>query len=594
MRAPMTFNRRREWRPVASLGESLVRALPLVVFLAVASLADAAAAPAARRVIEGKARFAPPEAEAFPEMRAIWDAPATGASDSGVDHDATVFKTAERNGRKAAEAFFRARRYLHGWLAVADPVSGLIPRNLFQSSDFWNAPDSAADNYPFMVLAALLTDPPLMQRKMEPMLQAETRLTSRVGRLPDDYSFSKRGFAREKVAMERLIFGASEYAKDGLMPLTEWMGPSPWRDRMIGLVEDIWAHPEWPTPFGRIPSESPEVNGNLLQLLSRIRWLTGDDRFLDWGIRLGDYYLLGDHHPTRDFRELKLRDHGCEVVGGLSELYLAVHHLRPEKKAAYRKAMHEMLDGILARGRNEDGLLYDSFQPKTGDHSSRLADTWGYTYNAFLTVYLLDGDARYREAVRRVLASLPRYADFDWESGSADGIADAVEGALNLYNREPVAEVVDWIDHEMRNLWAKQYADGVIEGWHGDGNFTRTTLMYALWKTQGVTVDSWRSDLQVGATREGGQLHLSVSTGQAWTGRLRFDRPRHREYLQLPIDYPRINQFPEWFVAERGRSYVVRDRVRDTKTHLRGERLWEGIELRLPAGGVARLTVTPE
>ena len=28
---------------------------------------------------------------------------------------------------------------------------------------------------------------------------------------------------------------------------------------------------------------------------------------------------------------------------------------------------------------------------------------------------------------------------------------------------------------------------GVIEGWHGDGNFARTTIMYCLWKTQGVT-----------------------------------------------------------------------------------------------------------
>lgn len=120
--------------------------------------------------------------------------------------------------------------------------------------------------------------------------------------------------------MNRLIFGASEYAEDGLMPLTEWMGQSSWRDRMIGLVEDTWAHAEIPTPFGGIPSESPEVNGELLQLLARIRWMTGQGKFLDLAIRLGDYYLLGKNHPTRDFVKLKLRDHGCEVLGGLSEL----------------------------------------------------------------------------------------------------------------------------------------------------------------------------------------------------------------------------------------------------------------------------------
>lgn len=34
--------------------------------------------------------------------------------------------------------------------------------------------------------------------------------------------------------------------------------------------------------------------------------MTGEKKYLDYAIRLGDYYLLGNHHPTRNFNRLKL------------------------------------------------------------------------------------------------------------------------------------------------------------------------------------------------------------------------------------------------------------------------------------------------
>jgi len=57
------------------------------------------------------------------------------------------------------------------------------------------------------------------------MLRTETKLTSRLDRLPDDYSFSKRDWRREKMDLNEVIFDGSEYVKDGLLPITEWMGP---------------------------------------------------------------------------------------------------------------------------------------------------------------------------------------------------------------------------------------------------------------------------------------------------------------------------------------------------------------------------------
>jgi len=537
-------------------------------------------------------RFLPPAKESFPGMRGQWDARRVSSrphADSTVE---AAFVAAEANARLAAEGFFRARRYVDGWLAHADPRTGLIPRGLTRSTDVWNAPDAAADNYPFMVLTAAMTDRELFAGRMLEMLRTETRLTSRVGRLPDDYSFSRQGFVQPAPAIGRLIFGASEYAKDGLLPVLEWLGASPWNERMIGLVEDIWAHAPIETPVGRIPSSSFEVNGELLQLLARLHWMTGREDFLDWAVRLGDYYLLGDHHPTRDSAEIRLRDHGCEIVGGLSELYFAVHHRRPEKKRAYKEPLYEMFDTILRLGRNADGLMYNRFNPQTGEPTDQqLADTWGYNLNGFYTVYLVDGHEPYREAVLQALSSIPRYPDYDWERGSADGDADVIEGALNLFNREPAGPAMAWADRQIRIMWSKQHADGVIEGWHGDGNFARTTLMYALWKTQGLRAEPWRPDVRVGAVRVGDRLHVSVAADSAWSGRIRFDRPRHREHLQLPLDYPRINQFPEWYVVAAADKYQILDHASGRTERRDGTELREGVALELASGRETRWTI---
>ena len=73
----------------------------------------------------------------------------------------------------AAEGLSRCRRYVDGWLRHADPASGLIPRNLDRDRDIWNAMDSAAANYPFMVLTAALTDRPLFEGRMLDMLRTE-------------------------------------------------------------------------------------------------------------------------------------------------------------------------------------------------------------------------------------------------------------------------------------------------------------------------------------------------------------------------------------------------------------------------------------
>ncbi len=511
------------------------------------------------------------------------------------DEARLVFVMAEQNGKLANEGFNRCLKFVYGWLELADPSTGLIPRNILDnpSRDIWNAKDCAADNYPFMVLTSALLDRELFNGKMLEMLRTETRLTSRVGTLPDTYSFSKKGFRKKNIILSDIIFGSAEYVKDGLIPLTEWLGPSQWSDRMISITDDIWKHAALKTPFGSIISDDPEVNGDMLQALSRIYWITGDKKYLEEAIRLGDYYLLGTNHPTRNFKVLRLRDHGCEIISGLCELYATVSYADPDKKLAYKAPLYEMLDRILAIGRNKEGLFYNSVNPVKGiPVDGAIADNFGYTLNGFYTVYLLDSVQNYREAVLKALSVLnDKYRNFPWEGSSADGYADAIEGALNLCARETVTSAEHWINSEIKVMWKKQQQSGIIEGWHGDGNFARTSIMYCLWKTQGTYVVPWRSDIEIGAVSQDSLLYITIFSGEEWEGRLMFDRQRHSEFMHLPMDWPRINQFPEYFTVEKKKTYEIR-RENDPKPQIfSGEELLEGYPVRVGKGACLRLIV---
>jgi len=148
-------------------------------------------------------------------------------------------------------------------------------------------------------------------------------------------------------------------------------------------------------------------------------------------------------------------------------------------------------------------------------------------------------------------------------------------------------------------MFRRQRADGVIEGWHGDGNSARTWLLYALWKTQGLTARPWRADLRFGAVRHRvlpgrghrDELLIHLAADEPWDGRLVFDVPRHRVYLKLPIDYPRLNQFPEWFTVEAGKRYTVRNLPGDSDGEYTGRQLREGVPVALKPGSAVRLVV---
>ncbi len=515
------------------------------------------------------------------------------------------------NAVRANEAFSRCERYLAAWRAKIDDRSGLLPQSLSPDGNIWTPENSAADNFPFMVISARFTGAPFEAENLfRQAMLGEKLLAIQSNRLPTAYDLG----TGEKVEREvdRLIFGASEYAKDGLVPMLEILGPGPWSLRMQELVEDIFALAPVETPYGLLPSNDAEVNGEMLQILCRLYWMTGKEEYLEWARRIGDAYcyeVIVKHHGlpahywdfaahTGDGR-FKARDHGCEIVSGLSLLFAVERELGSRRADSYYHAIKLMLDRIqYLAADSSSGLLYNEVNAVTGEITGSrpgFSDCWGYNYYAYYTFYLATGENKYLDCVRRVLENINRYKNYRWEprsdgSQSQDGYADAIEGALGLLSHLSVPGAFEWVESEIRRLFEFQRDDGILEGWWGDGNFSRTALMYAFYKTQGAYCTPWRKDLYLAAEKTADGLEVYLRAEKPWTGKLRFDPARHRLFLGMPRDYPRINAFPEWFTVEPLEVYVV-ERKDKQPERLIGDKLIDGLPLSLDAGSSVRFTV---
>jgi len=385
--------------------------------------------------------------------------------------------------------------------------------------------------------------------------------------------------------------------------MTEVMSRGPWTNRMVELMDAVFTQAPVKSDFGPLPADDTEVNGDLLQALARLHAMTRDAKYLKWAERIGDAYCLevlpknGGLPPHRwDFTNhtgakdtLNLNDHGNELIGGLAELFVATKHSHPAKAAQYERTLREMFHRLLATARNSDGLWFNLVTASTGVVlNNETPDTWGYALAAAHTFGTATGDTALLDAVRGALQHIdqPRY--LQWSD--ADAYADAIEGSLLLLNRVPEREGFTWLDKMLPLFLGKQRDDGIVEGWYGDGNYARTALMVALYFTQGTTCHPWRADLRLGATREGDTLHLALTAEKDWEGTLRFDTPRHREHLRLPLNYARLNEFPEWFTANATTGYELRVGTEKMR-HVAGTELTRGIPVTLKTGQTIALNL---
>ena len=272
-----------------------------------------------------------------------------------------AFATAAANGAKVEEVFRRTRQMLHAWLAYADERTLLLPDVLpgFKRGPtplhLYRPHNSGADNYPYLVATAFFTDRPLYDGRLREMLRNEILFTNVIDGIPGNLDFASGTLG------PRSLFGAAEYAKDGLLAITELLGRTPWFYRMADMTAAVMRHAEVPSRFGALPDAGAELNGDVLQTLVRLAVMTGDRRYLLWARRIGDAYVedvLPRNHGlpgyTWDFVKnegpdrMRLRDHGNEIVVGLALLHAIESYEGGARAASYRGPIRRMLDSIQA------------------------------------------------------------------------------------------------------------------------------------------------------------------------------------------------------------------------------------------------------
>ncbi len=495
-----------------------------------------------------------------------------------------LLRRAQKSAAIAGYSISKVQRWLHERaLRAIDPETGL-----YRADGKWNYRDTAADCYPFLCWAAFLVDRSALYGPVLRVLEAEQRLCNHVDRIPVRFDWQKKK-RDTTVGYEAMVFGASEYVKDGLVAIVEALGKGPWYERMKGIEEDLWKHARVDTPFGKIPSKNLEVNGEQIQALARLFTMSGDERFIEWAERLADYYL-----SDPEFVPKRLRDHGCEIIGGLGLLLGVAWEAKRPKVEFYVERLARMFDEIVRRGCNEDGLMFNWL----GKPDSRLSDGWGYNYVGLLCHDMVTGQNRYRPLIEKALKSLakPVYHHYNWEGRySIDGFADSIEGAIYLLNRIPVAEGFAWVDREMAESVVRSREPLESATLWGtmklDSNGVRTTILHALMHTRGVLARPWRQDLRLGAAEgDDGRLVVVLTADRPWKGVLEFDVARHRLFLGFQHDWPRMNTLPEWFVVSRSSQYRVRTVDGATRV-VSGQRLRDGLPVEAGPGRSVALEI---
>jgi hypothetical protein len=483
---------------------------------------------------------------------------------------------ASLNSVLASEAFERVASVTTRWLDRRDQPTGLFPHTLRPEDRYWSYGDAGSDLFPFLGIGTRYLIPNRYDEILS-TLAAERRLTRGFPR--DVFLDDLRPVAREP---EKAMLNVVEYAKDGLLPLFEALGPDPWLPRLREVMDAVLDASDTRTPAGRIPSPAAEVNGSALQALARLTWSTQDPRYLQMGRRIASAYL--DHTlPTTEYipphrwdfvenepigpRRFYLGDHGNEIVAGLVEWHRVETRLGLPEAPGHRETITRMLNRLLLKGRTPQGLWYSIIDVPSGQVRDRdLTDNWGYLGQAYLDQAIAErerpsGDIavayRFEQAAVTMLRAVTAVNFYEWESGTMDGYADTLESALYLLRYIDDPRAADWVDEQVAVLYGYQRADGSVTDENIDGNFVRTVLLYGLSLTRGTRIEPWSPRVALGAAPEGTCLRVHIHSQDGWRGMLLFDTPRHRQHVGLALDYPRLNQWPEWWTVDSAGRYAV-------------------------------------
>ncbi|HID65114.1 MAG TPA: hypothetical protein EYP49_20540, partial [Anaerolineae bacterium] len=423
------------------------------------------------------------------------------------------------NSILSQEAFQRAYRALKAWEKVRDPETGLAPSATHPKVAYWDTRNTAADLFPFLLLASQYLD----EDNEKLWLEALANERQICGPMPCKIHFRPIRVMEED--LPTVIFGASEYAKDGLLAVAERSGRGLWFERLEEVENALIDAAYVQTKAGKICASGTEENGEMLQVLSRLYWATGNEKYLEMAERIGEAYLF-DVFPKNQYlpathwdfakgqpmsQDFRFRDHGSEIIPGLTELYLLEKLQGRPQAARYREPLKKFLDTALTVGRTEDGLWYNAVDVTTHEILDRgIVDTWGYILNGYQTFDMAEGTDAYADEIERVMRAVTTHKSVRWEGQLQDGYADSIESMLYLLPWFDIPECHRWVDDEIEVMFGKQLPSGFIEEWYLDGNFIRTSLLYATYKTQGITFEPWRENVRLGAAYDRNKKDLYI------------------------------------------------------------------------------------
>lgn len=550
----------------------------------------------------------PPRANPF-ELRQVVLADRDRAVRRGDLHEA-----AETNATLSHEALLRARAVHQAWLRLRHPATKLYGQA--RGKPEWNYRNTAADFFCFHLHAGLRLNPAGMPSLTE-TLAAEAALRTPAGLCRPVMADTGKVI---DVDHDELMFGTSEYVKDGLLSVYERHGGGLIGDRMRALVDALIRQSRQGSKFGPLPGSGTEINGNMLQVCGRLSYAMGRADYAEFAARIADA-LVQQAMPANggvppkafDYRSnkvldpaVKLKDHGNEALLGLAEAYaMAVARGGEDPRWAERAdrwagPLAAMFQTVLTHGVNRDGLIVAAMSTSPPGPTSRdLSDNWGYVASG--ATLFTDAARRHGKvaadrlaaidaAVERIARATFARPPTPW-SGSMDSDADAVESALYLAAYRPALrpEAMRWADRQLDLLYRLQDSDGAVERFYLDGNFIRTSLMYADALSGGWRVEPWREDVEVGLAADGqGNAVVVVRTAEPYSGTLRPDQPRHRTVMNLPWDWARLNSWPEWHLVGDGVRVVSATGIDPPPT---AGGLRRGVPLNLPALGSAALTL---
>lgn len=513
------------------------------------------------------------------------------------------------NGHLSHEALLRALALHQDWLKRRHDGTDLYRQSADRPE--WNYRNTAADFFCFHLHGALQLNRAAMPSLHE-TLDAEALL-----RTEQNLCFPVRFDTAQPVDVDHdeLLFGSSEYAKDGLVSVYERHGPDLIGERFIRIVDAVMEASRHESPFGPIPGTGAEINGNMLQVCGRLSYVTGRPEYAEFAARIADAMIekalpanaglppkFFDYEKNKVIEaSLKLKDHGNEAVLGLAEAYAMAVARRDEDPRWRDRAnrwgppIAKMLNIILEHGVNEEGLLMGSMQPSPPrPDSSKLCDNWGYILVGgicFTDAARRDGKidkstlAAIEQGIDRIANSVfARSPARPWSvEGGMDADADAVESALYMAGYRPTLReaALRWADEQVDMMFEQQKLDGSVLVDYLDGNFIRTSLMYADARSGGWRVQPWREDVRVGfAVDASGRVAVSVACGQPYEGRLVPDYPRHRTLMKLPWNWARLNSWPEWYIP-----------AATTTVESVAVPVAQGIPIALPAHGAATFEI---